>query len=57
MDAEVSIGNGDGARLSPHPLRAAVLAKVHARPFTPIETLRRVRHFPLAITSSLCLTV
>ena len=45
MDAEVSIGNGDGARLSPHPLRAAILGEVHARPFTPIETPRRVLHF------------
>ncbi len=42
MDAEVTIG---GARLSPHPLRAAVLGEVHARPFTPIETPRRVLHF------------
>src|SRR5882672_8254359 len=45
MDAEVSIGNGDGARLFPHPLRAAILGEVHARPFTPIETPRRVLHF------------
>jgi uncharacterized membrane-anchored protein len=45
MDADVSIGNGAGTRLSPHPLRAAVLGEVHARPFTPIETPRRVLHF------------
>ena len=45
MSAEVSIGNGDGARLSPHPLRAAILGEAHARPFTPIETPRRVLHF------------
>jgi uncharacterized membrane-anchored protein len=45
MTAEVSIGNGDSARLSPHPLRAAILGEVHARPFTPIETPRRLLHF------------
>src|SRR3569833_1463692 len=36
---------GDGAKLSAHGLRAAVLGEVHARPFTPIETPRRVLHF------------
>jgi uncharacterized membrane-anchored protein len=50
MDAEVSIGNGDGARLSPHPLRAAILDEVHARPFTPIETPRRLLHFAFDTT-------
>jgi uncharacterized membrane-anchored protein len=45
MSAEVSIGHGDGARLTPHPLRAAVLGEVHARPFTPVETPRRILHF------------
>lgn len=43
MSAEVSIG--DGARLAPHPLRAAVLGEVHARPFTPVESPRRILHF------------
>jgi uncharacterized membrane-anchored protein len=43
MTADVTIN--DGARLSPHPLRAAVLGEVHARPFTPIETPRRILHF------------
>lgn len=43
MTADVTIG--DGARLLPHPLRAAVLGEVHARPFTSIETPRRVLHF------------
>ena len=43
MTAEVTIK--DGARLTPHPLRAAILGEVHARPFTPIETPRRVLHF------------
>ena len=33
------------AARSPHPLRAAILNEVHARPFTPIETPRRVLHF------------
>jgi uncharacterized membrane-anchored protein len=45
MTAGVSIGSGDGVRLSPHPLRAAVLGEVHARPFTPIETPHRLLHF------------
>jgi uncharacterized membrane-anchored protein len=40
---EVTIGKG--ARLTAHPLRGAVLGELHARPFTPIETPRRVLHF------------
>jgi len=36
---------GDGAKLSAHGLRAAVLGEVHARPFTAMETPRRVLHF------------
>ena len=43
MSAEVTIG--DSARLTPHPLRAAVLGEVHARPFTPVESPRRILHF------------
>ena len=43
MTAEVTIK--DGARLTPHPLRAAVLGEVHARPFTAVETPRRILHF------------
>jgi uncharacterized membrane-anchored protein len=43
MTAEVTINKG--ARLSPHPLRAAVLGEVHARPFTPLKTPRRILHF------------
>ena len=39
MTSDVTIG-GNGARLIAHPLRAAVLGEVHARPFTPIETPR-----------------
>jgi uncharacterized membrane-anchored protein len=49
MTADVTIG-GDGARLAAHPLRAAVLGEVHARPFTPIETPRRVLHFAFETT-------
>jgi uncharacterized membrane-anchored protein len=49
MSAETIVGGvivGEGAaRLTPHPLRAAVLGEVHARPFTAIETPRRVLHF------------
>ena len=43
MTAEVTIK--DGGRLTPHPLRAAVLGEVHARPFTALETPRRILHF------------
>ncbi len=45
MSAEVSIGGGKGGRLTPHPLRAAILGEVHARPFTAIETPHRILHF------------
>jgi len=43
MTAEVTIS--DGGRLTPHPLRAVILGEVHARPFTAIETPRRILHF------------
>jgi uncharacterized membrane-anchored protein len=43
MSAEVMIG--EGKRLEPHRLRAAVIGEVHARPFTPIEIPHRVLHF------------
>ncbi len=43
MTAEVNI---DGkAALAPHPLRAAVLGEVHARPFAPLYSPCRVVHF------------
>ena len=45
MGTEVSIGDGESARLVPHPLRAAVLGEVHARPFTPLPTPARVLLF------------
>jgi uncharacterized membrane-anchored protein len=47
MAADVTIGR---ERLTAHPLRAAVLGEVHARPFTPIETPRRVLHFAFETT-------
>ena len=47
MTADVTIG---GDRLTAHPLRAAVLGEVHARPFTPIEMPRRVLHFAFETT-------
>src|SRR5271165_3132739 len=34
-----------GLRLAPHPLRAAVLREVHARPFHAVPTPRRLLHF------------
>ena len=45
MSAEILIGDGDATRLVPHPLRAAILGEVHARPFTPIAVPSRVVHF------------
>jgi uncharacterized membrane-anchored protein len=51
MSAEVRIGEGGSARLAAHPLRAAVLGEVHARPFTPIETPRRALHFAFDTTA------
>ncbi len=43
MTADVTI-NG-GARFTAHRLRASILGEVHARPFTAIETPRRILHF------------
>ena len=45
MSADVSIGSGDSARLSPHPLRAAILGELHARPFTALTVPVRILHF------------
>lgn len=45
MSAEVLIGDGEAARLVPHPLRAAILGEVHARPFTPLSVPSRIVHF------------
>src|SRR3974390_2700856 len=49
MTAEVTIK--DGARLEPHPLRAGVWAEGHARPFTPLQSPRRLLHFAFETTS------
>jgi uncharacterized membrane-anchored protein len=46
MAGEVTI-RGGGA-LKAHPLRAAILGEVHARPFTAIATPRRIIHFAFA---------
>ena len=47
MSADVTIGENC---LAAHPLRAAVLGEVHARPFTPIATPCRVLHFAFETT-------
>ena len=47
MSMDVTIGT---ERLAAHPLRAAVLGEVHARPFTAIETPHRVLHFAFETT-------
>ncbi len=41
-----------GGALVDHPLRAAVLGELHARPFTPIETPRRILHFGFLIDAT-----
>jgi uncharacterized membrane-anchored protein len=43
MTSDVTIR--DGGKLIAHPWRAAVLGEVHARPFTAVETPRRIVHF------------
>ena len=48
MTADVTIEGG--TRLTAHALRAAVLGEVHARPFTPIDTPRRILHFAFDTT-------
>ncbi len=45
MTAEVSIGDGEAARLTPHPLRTAILGELHARPFTALSVPARILHF------------
>src|SRR3954469_25655679 len=45
VSADVLIGDGDSAHLVAHPLRAAILGEVHARPFTAIEVPARQIHF------------
>lgn len=45
MTFEILIGDGETARLVPHPLRAAILGEVHARPFTALQVPSRVIHF------------
>src|SRR5665647_3481416 len=45
MSTEVLIGDGEAARLTAHPLRAAILGELHARPFTPLQVPSRILHF------------
>ena len=42
---ETGVAIGGSKPLDVHPLRAEVLGELHARPFTPIETPRRILHF------------
>jgi uncharacterized membrane-anchored protein len=51
VSADLRIGETEEARLTAHPLRAVVLGEMHARPFTPIETPRRVLHFAFETTA------
>ena len=45
MSNIVLIGDSEGARLTPHPLRTAILGEVHARPFDPVSVPTRILHF------------
>lgn len=53
MSPGVLIGDGEGARLAPHPLRAAILGEVHARPFTPLSVPARILHFAFDTSGTL----
>ncbi len=44
MNAGADIRIGEGRALASHPLRASVLAELHARPFFPATTPRRFLH-------------
>ncbi len=39
------IAQGESTGLVPHPERGSILGEVHARPFAPLETPRRLLHF------------
>lgn len=41
----IQIGDPVSSGLLPHPERGAILSEVHARPFAPVETPRRLLHF------------
>ncbi|MFG1431885.1 DUF3422 domain-containing protein [Xanthobacter sp. V2C-8] len=41
---EADLVIGEGRALAAHPLRAAVLRELHARPFVPAQTPRRILH-------------
>jgi uncharacterized membrane-anchored protein len=45
MSTDVLIGDSKASLLVSHPLRAAILGEVHARPFTPITIPSRIVHF------------
>ena len=45
MSNIVLIGDSEGARLTPHPLRTAILGEVHARPFNAVSVPARILHF------------
>ena len=45
MSTDVLIGDGDAPKFVAHPLRAAILGEVHARPFTPLAIPSRIVHF------------
>ncbi len=53
MDGATGKGDlaiGEGHTLAAHPLRAAVLGELHARPFVAVETPRRLLHAAFLLT-------
>lgn len=50
MSAGVLVGDTEAARLTPHPLRAAIINELHARPFTAIAIPSRTLHFAFETT-------
>ena len=45
-------GEAEAAGLVPHPERGVILSEVHARPFAPVETPRRLLHFAFLTDSA-----
>jgi len=53
MSTEVPIGKYDAPPLTPHPLRAAILGELHARPFTQLQVPSRILHFGFETSGAL----
>lgn len=56
MHTELLVSSGKRVSLAPHPLRAAILAELHARPFTPVSVPARLIHFAFDTSGELATT-